>query len=372
MHLLLPLLLVAAEALSDPPRLSCGPNTRRVVERMDGRLWRERCVDARGAIEGVEISYYENGRAASVARYHEGVRDGGSEYFFNDGRVWLREEWVHAELTSQWVLPAAGGLSPERRHDLQSGAVAAGCRRDRCGDDRRAASATPVRLGDGRKASGFLRDGKRTRRWSVRYPNGRLAMRAEYARGTFVGTFEEWHPDGRWRTIGSYAEGQRIRKWKARDAEGRLTEREHGEPWREVSCSEYLEIAQFLNAAGALSAGTKGVRADVAVLDLVSPSGVWFENVTDEPRVLLSRAMMARALRDAGGVHPRGNAPSPGSAPSRTLLAVGHPSRSAFITCVASMRGVVVQLGYFYQLTFGEMAGGLCVTHLTQLGGRPI
>jgi hypothetical protein len=223
MTIVLALLLSTAE----PAPLACPEGTRRVERREGGRLRDQRCVDAAGVLDGVQVGYYDHGSATAVSHYQHGVRHGTTEYFYNDGTIWRRDEWRDGELQAKWLNPANANLTPERRTELGA-ASCGGVSVLVCGpgDQRPACKSPPppprqtFRLPDGRRLSGRYASGSRTGPWTVRYPDGRLAVRAEYSYGELAWSFQEWYPNGKPKAKGQYVSGEKVGRWRFWDAAG--------------------------------------------------------------------------------------------------------------------------------------------------------
>jgi len=231
-------LVCAADAILPLP-VRCHDETKRVEQRVGGQLRSERCVGGHGVIDGLEVSYYSNGNPVAIVSYRDGVRHGKAEYFYNDGTIWRRDEWIDGELASKWNNPEVANFSPEKRRQLGA-ASCGGVKTIVCGpnDEKPECKRTDpplpplkrIQLPRGQRAEGRFSDGTRFGQWTFRHPNGRLARRVEYSSGQLSWAFGEWYPDGRPKAKGEYLSGQKVGVWRFWDSQGTVTRKDFGDP----------------------------------------------------------------------------------------------------------------------------------------------
>jgi len=230
--------LVCAVDMTMRLPVQCHEGTRHVEQRVGTQLRSERCVGDRGMIDGVHVSYYSNGNPVAIVSYRDGVRHGRAEYFYNDGTIWRRDEWMDGELDSKWNNSEVAKFSPEKRR-LLGAASCGGVKTIVCGPhnkkpeckrtDSRLPPLRTIRLPEGGRAEGRFADGTRFGPWTFHHPNGRLARRAEYSNGELSWAFEEWYLDARPRAKGRYLSGEKVGVWRFWDAKGAITENDFGD-----------------------------------------------------------------------------------------------------------------------------------------------
>ena len=64
----------------------------------------------------------------------------------------------------------------------------------------------------------------------MRYPDGRVAIRAEYSRGELAWSFRAWYPNGKPKAEGEYLSGEKVRLWRFWDTDGVHRTRDFGDP----------------------------------------------------------------------------------------------------------------------------------------------
>jgi hypothetical protein len=152
------------------------------------------CTRPDGLREGpATLGWYPNGRPVAVGWFLEGVADGPRVYYFNDGRVWRRDQWRDGGLIGEWNRPDLGRLSPAERRSLGA-ATCGGFRTIVCeeNDPRVECNPSPppptqtYRLRDGSQAEGTVVDGARFGPWTFRSAEGALVRQAQYNVGEVV------------------------------------------------------------------------------------------------------------------------------------------------------------------------------------------
>jgi hypothetical protein len=104
--------------------LDCPPETKHHRRAEGGRITEQWCADSIGRWHGPHAFYYDNGQRIVQQLYTNGVQDGLTEYFLNDGTVWRRDEWNHGKMISKWVNPIVYKLTKEQAEALGAGSCA--------------------------------------------------------------------------------------------------------------------------------------------------------------------------------------------------------------------------------------------------------
>jgi hypothetical protein len=104
--------------------LDCPSGTKQHQRAEGGRINEQWCADSRGRRNGPHTFYYDNAQRVVQRLYAKGVQHGLTEYFFNDGTVWRREEWKLGKMISKWINPIVYKLTKEQAKALGAGSCA--------------------------------------------------------------------------------------------------------------------------------------------------------------------------------------------------------------------------------------------------------
>ncbi len=135
------------------------------------------------SIEGIMLTYYENGEVWKEEEFRQGVKKGRTQEFYSSGQLkevsWYENNIRNGKLNAWW---------PDGKLEME----------------------------------GFIDLGKKTGKWQIYHTNGNLQVYYIYKNNVKHGYSKEYYPDGQLKTRGRYHNNQKNGIWVDYYAEGGL------------------------------------------------------------------------------------------------------------------------------------------------------